>query len=130
MIRLLLVLLSAIALNAGLPLPASAQSNDDDHSYINGRTDEQLLAMLDDYVKTDSRTWSYNRYAAGSMHDIEVTRRGGRVIRMQASYAYDGFMGRMLGWVEMDIEWNGNTALYCITYHDYPDTCRPIRDPY
>lgn len=130
MIRLLMVLSCAVVMSSGFLSEAKAQSTDEDNSYLNSKDDEQLLALLEQYVSTDARSWSFNRYIAGSMHDIEVTRRGGRIVRMQASYFYDGFMSGMSGWVEMDIAWTENTGRYCITYHDYPNTCRPIRRPY
>lgn len=110
------------------PAPAAA-AQETDHSYINRMSDARLLSLLDGYVRDDARSWSYNRYVPDSMSDLEVSKRGGKVTRLRAYYLYDGFMGRMNGWVEMDIDWDGNIGSYCITYHDYPNTCRPVRTP-
>ncbi|OLF71816.1 hypothetical protein AWH62_11820 [Maricaulis sp. W15] len=82
----------------------------------------QVAQLLNDVVARDSRSWLFNRYDNGSMRNARIlshTPNSGDAV-IQGDYTYNGGRG---GWVRVTFT---NNQVRCVTYHDFPGTCRPV----
>jgi hypothetical protein len=101
-------------------------------AYINARAEEarvqqaqadqaaRIQGQLENIVKQDAAGWIYNKYDAGSIHNVQVTESSGRIITLRGDYTFNG--GKP-GWVQADLR---NRSNPCLTYWDTPQACRPL----
>jgi hypothetical protein len=81
--------------------------------------------VMDNIVARDSLGWVTNRYDPDSMSNVTVLARSpdGAPLRLRGNYTYNnGFSG----WVEAEF---ADGKLNCLRFHDFADTCRPLRQP-
>ena len=84
-----------------------------------------LVAELETIVRRDARSWVMNSYLVDSMRNVRVVARQGSRMVVQGDYTYQGLGGRSAGWVRVRL--NGE-RVECLTYHDFPGTCRSVGD--
>ncbi|MEQ8218646.1 MAG: hypothetical protein RIM68_13785 [Arenibacter sp.] len=79
--------------------------------------------LIDDLVANQSKTWSFNRYTAGSISAVSVISKDseGRPKSVKANYSYSGFGSSSQGWVQIDFS---NGLPKCIYFFDFPTNCK------
>jgi hypothetical protein len=85
--------------------------------------DRSDTALLDLIVFADSQYWSYNRYVAGSMHDVKVESANEGIRVLRGEYLFNG---TQQGWVRVTL-YPGWTRLPCVEFWDFAGACRPTR---
>jgi len=79
--------------------------------------------LVDDLVANQARTWSFNRYTAGSISGIRILSKDneGRPTALQANYMFSGFSKNGKGWVKVSFK---NGLPDCIYFFDFPNNCK------
>jgi len=79
--------------------------------------------LIDDLVYDQSKTWSFNRYTAGSISGVTTLSRDseGRPRGLSANYSFSGFSGNSKGSVRITFE---NGLPNCIYFYDFPQNCK------
>lgn len=81
---------------------------------------QDLASELDAIIARDSRSWLFNRYVRGSVHDIRVANTDATNAEMVGKYRYSG---SKVGWIRVRFT---DGKVNCLIYHDFPGRCRPV----
>lgn len=84
---------------------------------------QNFVKLVDDLVYDQSKTWSFNRYTAGSISGVTTSSRDseGRPMVLSANYSFSGFSGNSNGSVRITFE---NGLPKCIYFYDFPQNCK------
>lgn len=79
--------------------------------------------LLNDFIKDQSKTWSFNRYASNSISNLVIHSKDvkERPREISASYLYSGFGGNKKGTVRVTFN---NGLPECIYFFDFPQNCK------
>jgi len=79
--------------------------------------------LVDNLVANQAKTWSFNRYTAGSISGLRVLSKDheGRPTALQANYIFSGFSKSGNGWVKVSFK---NGLPDCIYFFDFPNNCK------
>src|SRR5690606_31378980 len=91
-------------------------------------SDPDYVALLEDMVKGEARSWTVNKYLLGSVANPSVVSRDGqgRPRRVTAQYRFGGMRGMDTGSVTLSF-FDGYPE--CLYFSDRPDSCRsPSRE--
>ena len=85
--------------------------------------DQNYHKLIDDLVYDQSKTWSFNRYTAGSISSFTTSTRDseGRPMEISANYGFSGFSGNSKGSVRITFK---NGLPKCIYFYDFPRNCK------
>ena len=85
--------------------------------------DQNYHKLIDDLVYDQSKTWSFNRYTAGSISSVTKSTRDseGRPMELSANYSFSGFSGNSKGSVRITFK---NGLPKCIYFYDFPQNCK------
>ncbi|TDT45155.1 hypothetical protein CLV90_2239 [Maribacter spongiicola] len=85
--------------------------------------DQNYHKLIDDLVYDQSKTWSFNRYTAGSISSVTTSTRDseGRPMEISANYSFSGFSGNSKGSVRITFK---NGLPKCIYFYDFPRNCK------
>lgn len=81
---------------------------------------QDLAKELDAIIARDSRSWLFNRYNQGSVHDIRVLGADAANTEVQGRYRFNG---SSIGWIKVRFT---EGKVNCLIYHDFPGNCRPV----
>jgi tetratricopeptide (TPR) repeat protein len=86
----------------------------------------RLAERIDEIVTKDSGGWSYDKYMAGSLHNVEVVSQDNLDIVVRGYFRYiSSYDGSSNPWVMVKFH---DFRVSCITYWNFADTCRPAND--
>lgn len=89
------------------------------------RRSQDYARMIEDLIVADTKRWgAFARFVTGSVGDAATAASDpqGRPTRVQASYTWDGMLGRTTGRVTLTFA-DGNPA--CLIYSETPAVCHP-----
>jgi TPR repeat protein len=81
--------------------------------------EKKFTSSLDAIIRQDAAGWIMNRYDAGSVRNIQVTKRKGKAVEMRADYTFNNGQS---GWINVDFR----KRIPCLEYWDTEGICRPL----
>jgi len=86
----------------------------------------EAAKRIDEIIIKDSAGWSYDKYDPGSLHNVEILSQSGSDIILKGFFRYiKAYNHNSNPWVIVKFH---DFKVSCVTYWNFPDTCRSLNE--